>query len=41
MAHLLSNYDIRLLGERPETKWLGNVMMPPLKSRIEIRRRKQ
>ncbi|KAF7551669.1 hypothetical protein G7046_g7655 [Stylonectria norvegica] len=40
MAHLLLNYDIKMLDERPQPQWIGATIIPPLDARIEIRRKK-
>jgi len=39
LSHLVLNYDIQLQGERENTKSLLNFMMPPMKSRVTIRKR--
>ncbi|EQK99742.1 cytochrome P450 [Ophiocordyceps sinensis CO18] len=38
MAHLLLNYDIKSLPQRPQPRWIAPPM-PPLGARIEIRRK--
>jgi hypothetical protein len=39
MAHILLNYDIQPLPIRPDNIALGDVMIPPLKATMRIRRR--
>lgn len=40
MAHLLLNYDIKMLGERPQSRWIGSTAIPPLEACVEIRRKR-
>ncbi|TFB02692.1 Cytochrome P450 monooxygenase paxP [Trichoderma ghanense] len=40
MAHILLNYDIKLVGKVPEKVWLGGTIMPHLKAEIQVRRKK-
>lgn len=43
IAHIFRNYDIQLLGEyngqRPETKWVAEAMIPDSSAKIQVRRR--
>jgi hypothetical protein len=39
-AYLLLNYDIKMLDERPPKQWLGSNIIPPLKTCMEVRRKK-
>ena len=41
MAYLVREYDIEQLPKRPENKWMGSLLLPPVKSTIHVRRRKQ
>ncbi|PTB65524.1 cytochrome P450 [Trichoderma citrinoviride] len=40
MAHILLNYDIKLVGKLPEKQFLGGTCLPPLKAEIQVRRKK-
>ncbi|KAH6842975.1 cytochrome P450 [Chaetomium sp. MPI-CAGE-AT-0009] len=40
LAYLLQNYDIKPLAEKPAGMWLGSNLIPPVQTKIEIRRRK-
>ncbi|KJZ76954.1 hypothetical protein HIM_03831 [Hirsutella minnesotensis 3608] len=40
MAHLLLHYDMQSLSSRPEPRWLGATIIPPLGASINIRRKK-
>ena len=40
VAHMVMNYDIKPLVERPKGKWFGDTILPPLKATVEIKRRK-
>lgn len=40
LAYLVNNYDIKQIAERPKNQWLGQTIIPPLKVKIQIRRRK-
>ncbi|GJN73740.1 hypothetical protein PCL_02709 [Purpureocillium lilacinum] len=40
MAHLLLNYDVEMLSERPKPQWVGSQALPPLKAQIRVRRRR-
>lgn len=39
LAYMVLNYDIELQETRPESPWVGQVMLPPMKAKIRIRRR--
>jgi hypothetical protein len=39
VAHILLNYDIKLVGAKPKTAWIGTVIIPPRKARVMVRRR--
>jgi cytochrome P450 len=39
MAHVLMNYDIQPLSERPKSQTILNVLLPPTKAIISIRRK--
>ncbi|PHH89526.1 hypothetical protein CDD83_5833 [Cordyceps sp. RAO-2017] len=41
MAHLLLNYDLKSIPERPQPRWLGPVIIPPLDACIQIRRKRR
>lgn len=38
-GHLLINYDVKHLAERPRSMWVGRNMVPPT-AYIEVRRRR-
>ncbi|KAH0489729.1 hypothetical protein TgHK011_010146 [Trichoderma gracile] len=40
MAHILLNYDIKLVGKVPEKLWIGASIFPHLKAEIQVRRKK-
>jgi hypothetical protein len=40
MAHILLNYDIKLVGKVPEKVWIGSSIFPHLKAEIQVRRKK-
>jgi hypothetical protein len=40
LAYLLQNYDIKPLAEKPKGMWLGSNVIPPVQTKIEVRRRK-
>ncbi|EAQ85066.1 hypothetical protein CHGG_09080 [Chaetomium globosum CBS 148.51] len=40
LAYLLQNYDFKPLAEKPKSMWLGSNVIPPVQTKIEIRRRK-
>ncbi|RYP42598.1 hypothetical protein DL767_000122 [Monosporascus sp. MG133] len=40
-AHLLLNYDFKMLDERPRRRWIGSGMIPPFGARVELRRKRQ
>ncbi|KAI1608962.1 putative cytochrome P450 [Exophiala viscosa] len=39
LAHMLLKYEFEMLPSRPESKWLGTALVPPMKATIKIRRR--
>jgi hypothetical protein len=39
LAQMLLNYDIEPLSERPEITWFNNLIPPPLKASLRVRRR--
>ena len=39
LAYILLNYDIEPLQTRPERKWMGEVILPPMKQTLRIRRK--
>ncbi|KIX01016.1 uncharacterized protein Z518_10082 [Rhinocladiella mackenziei CBS 650.93] len=39
LAYMILNYEFEMLPERPESKWMGTSLIPPLKATIKIRRR--
>lgn len=39
MAYMVLNYDLEMLPSRPESKWLGTALVPPMKATIKVRRR--
>ncbi|KAK5063689.1 hypothetical protein LTR69_004395 [Exophiala sideris] len=39
LAHMLLKYEFEMLPSRPESKWLGPTLVPPMKATIKIRRR--
>ena len=41
MAHILLNYDIKLVGKVPEKQWVGGTCLPHLKAEIQVRRKKE
>ena len=40
LAYLVNNYEMKPISERPKPQWLGQNIIPPLKAKIEVRRRK-
>lgn len=38
-AHLILNYDVKHLQERPKAFWVGRNMVPPVAAAVEVRRR--
>jgi hypothetical protein len=40
LAYLVQNYEFKPLVERPKFVWFGSNMIPPVKTTIEVRRRK-
>ena len=41
LAYISLHYDFETLSERPPNTWIGNTVLPPMKSTIRIRRRKE
>ncbi|KAK4548532.1 hypothetical protein LTR36_009442 [Oleoguttula mirabilis] len=41
ISHLVLNYEIEPLSERPPNKWFGPNVIPPMKQTIKVRRRKE
>lgn len=39
IAHIVMYYDVKALPERPPNKWLGTAIMPPMQSKIQIKRK--
>jgi cytochrome P450 len=39
VARILLTYDIKLVGAKPKTAWIGTVIVPPRKARVMVRRR--
>jgi cytochrome P450 len=39
LAYMVLNYDFEMLENRPECKWYGEVLLPPTKAMIRIRRK--
>jgi cytochrome P450 len=40
LAHLLRNYEVQHIAERPKPSWIGQTIIPPLDAKMKIRRRK-
>ncbi|KAF5675197.1 cytochrome P450 monooxygenase [Fusarium heterosporum] len=40
MSHMILNYDFRPLAQRPKTGWFSNIVVPPIKASVQIKRRK-
>ncbi|KAK4147583.1 cytochrome P450 [Dichotomopilus funicola] len=40
LAYFLQNYEVKPLAEKPKSMWLGVNAIPPVQTKIEIRRRK-
>jgi hypothetical protein len=40
MIHLLLNYDVKMIGKKPEKQWVGGTIIPHLKAEIQVRRKK-
>lgn len=40
LAYMVLNYDIQMLKTRPEGRWVGPTVLPPMKATIKVRRRK-
>ncbi|EXJ73202.1 uncharacterized protein A1O5_02962 [Cladophialophora psammophila CBS 110553] len=41
LAYIVLNYEFEPLTERPESKWIGTSLVPPLTATVKVRRRKQ
>lgn len=41
VAHLLCNYELEPLPEKPKAAWMGQLIIPPVDVKIRLRRRKQ
>jgi len=39
LAHIVMYYDVKALPERPPNQWLGTAIVPPMKAKIQIKRR--
>jgi len=39
LSYMLLNYEFESLDERPESKWIGSNLVPPMKATIKIRRK--
>lgn len=39
LAHVISNYEVECVGEKPEKKALLNMILPPTNAQIRVRRR--
>lgn len=39
LAHMVTHYDVKALPERPPNQWLGTAIVPPMKHKLQIRRR--
>jgi hypothetical protein len=40
LAHVLLQYDIEPIKERPANPWLNNTIGPPVGAKVRVRRRK-
>lgn len=40
LSYMLLNYEFESLSERPESKWIGSSLVPPMTATIKIRRRR-
>jgi cytochrome P450 len=40
LAYVVMNYEFEFLDTRPESKWMGTVLLPPMDRTIRVRRRK-
>lgn len=38
LAYMVLNYDFEMLPKRPESKWMGTSLVPPLKATVRVRR---
>ena len=39
LAYMLMNYDVEPLAERPPNKWMGAVVLPPMKATLRVKRK--
>jgi cytochrome P450 len=39
LAYMVLNYDFEMIPERPESKWMGATLVPPMKATVRVRRR--
>lgn len=39
LAHILQNYDIKPIAERPRLTWVAHTIIPALDVKIEVKRR--
>lgn len=39
LAHMLLHYDFEMKGSRPENKWMGTTMIPPMDATMRVRKR--
>ena len=37
LVHLLINYEVQRIEERPQAMWLGGVYVPPVKATMKVR----
>lgn len=41
LAYLVLNFEFEPLSQRPESKWMGPVLLPPMKNSVRVRRRRR
>ncbi|KAI0835927.1 cytochrome P450 [Hypoxylon sp. FL0890] len=41
LAYLLQNWEVRPLQERPKSTWIGEAIIPPFSTNIEVKRRER
>jgi len=41
LAYMVLNYDFEMLPSRPESKWIGSSLVPPMKATIKVRRKEK
>jgi len=39
LAHIMTNYDVEQFPTRPPNEWLTQAILPPMKTKLRIRRR--